>query len=120
MNLDLHVLGAGLVPLLFFSLAVFFMTLAVRHFCQTFFKSFTTKPAWRDFYLPTLPIVLGAGFAAVMYMYPFLKEQPTWGTRAFYGMVAGGLSSFVYRMVRAKFGVKTDGSSIPPSSGDAS
>ena len=104
-------------PLGVFMLGVFFATLLVRRFIENYVATFATRNQWKKVWLPALPVLIGAVAAGVMHKYPFLDTLPTWGTRAVYGMVGGGLSSFAYKIfqavVQAKFGVKIGDSSSP-------
>jgi hypothetical protein len=104
-------------PLLMFCLGVFFATAVVRRGVEVYIPSFAQRNQWKKVWLPSLPVIIGASAAAVMHAYPFLNTLPTWGTRAFYGCVAGGLSSFMYKVfqavIQAKFGVKVGTSHAP-------
>jgi hypothetical protein len=90
-------------PLLMFCLGVFFATAVVRRGVEVYIPSFAQRNQWKKVWLPSLPVIIGASAAAVMHAYPFLNSLPTWGTRAFYGCVAGGLSSFMYKVFQAFF-----------------
>lgn len=104
-------------PLGVFILGVFFATLVVRRIVENYLGFFAGRPQWKKVWLPALPVIIGAVAAGVMHKYPFLDTLPTWGTRAIYGMVGGGLSSFAYKIlqaiVQAKFGVKIGDSASP-------
>jgi len=82
-------------------LAIWFLTLGVRRVVEKSWPAVAAKTFWKDVLLPLLPIALGAGFAVVMYKFPFLDKLPSPGTRAFYGCVAGGCSATLYRILKA-------------------
>lgn len=104
-------------PLGVFVLGVFFATLLVRRFVESYISILANRPQWKKVWLPALPVFIGATAAGIMYSYPFLSTLPTWGTRAVYGMVGGGLSSFAYKVVtaviQAKFGVRVSLTDAP-------
>ncbi len=104
-------------PLLMFCLGIFFVTVVMRRAVEIYVPGFAARNQWKKVWLPSLPVIAGGIAAAIMSRYPYLSSLPTWGTRAFYGCVAGGLSSFMYKVfqavIQAKFGVKV-GVSNPP------
>lgn len=121
MTIDLSELGTGVGPLLVFCLCIFFATLGLRRAVEAVYPRVVAWYPWKKLFVRSMPPALGAIAAAVMYKFPFLAGLPTWGTRAMYGAVAGGLSSFVYAVVKAvvkaRYGVEVpdvDGNSEPP------
>ena len=119
MQFDLSQFPAWVFPLLIFSMAVFFVVAGIRRTVEFYLPAFTSRNQWKKVWVPSMPPVLGAVAAAVMHSYPFLHTLPTWGTRALYGCVAGGFSSFMYRVVKAaiqaRFNINVpDGDSTPP------
>lgn len=99
--MDLNVIASSAGPPLVFMLAIWFLTLTVRRLVEMFLlKSAKEHTYWKNGVLPALPIALGAGFAAVMWKFPFLNTLPSMGTRAFYGCVGGGCSGVLYRIVK--------------------
>lgn len=114
--MDLNDVVSKGAPAFVFMLAVWFITLTVRHVMEKLFPSLTNKGTWwEDIILPTLPVALGMVMAIVMHKFPILSTLPTKGTRALYGIVGGAGSSLVYRIVKSivksKYGVDL---SIPP------
>jgi len=114
--MDLNLIASASGPPIVFMLAIWFFTLSVRRVVEHFFPKLGGKGTlWSDLVLPILPIVLGGLFAVTMYKFPFLDKLPSWGTRAFYGCVAGGGSGVLYRVIRTilkkKYGVNL---SSPP------
>jgi hypothetical protein len=114
--MDLNVIASSAGPPIVFMLAIWFFTLSVRRVVRHFFPRLDEKGTlWSELVLPILPIVLGGLFAVVMHKFPFLDKLPSWGTRAFYGCVAGGGSGVLYRVIRVvlkkKYGVHL---STPP------
>ncbi len=106
-------------PLLVFCLGIFFLTYIVRRIVENYLTKFAERNQWKKVWLPSLPVIWGAAAGAIMHGYPYLKTLPTWGTRAIYGAVAGGLCNFIYKVikavVKAKFGVSISESEAPPS-----
>lgn len=123
MTIELSELPQWVFPLLAFCLGVFFLTLFIRKAVEGYLTAFAARPQWKKVWLPSLPPLFGGIAAAVMHKYPFLCTLPTWGTRFIYGCVAGGLSSFFYKIVKAvivaRLGVKVSDDSMPPGPNDA-
>lgn len=71
-----------------------------------------TSMFWRDLVLPIFPIVSGALMGAFIHKYPFPEHLHSTGGRAIFGLVAGLLSSQIYRIMTSvlknKFGVGAD------------
>lgn len=115
--IDLATSPTWVFPLLTFCLGIFFATAVIRRGVEAYLPKFAARNQWKKVWLPSMPVLVGAGAAAIMKLYPFLHTLPTWGTRAFYGAVAGGLSSFMYKIfqavIQARFGVKVSESSPP-------
>ena len=117
MTLELSELPQWVFPLAMFCLGVFFLTLIVRKVVEYYIPTFAARVQWKKVWLPSMPALFGGVLAAVMHKYPFLESLPTWGTRFVYGLVAGGLSSFMYKIVKAvivaRLGVNVSESSPP-------
>jgi hypothetical protein len=123
MTIDLSELGKEAGPLLVFCLGIFFATLGIRRAVESFYPKVLNWAPWKKLFVRSMPPAIGAIAAAFMHKYPFLSVLPTWGTRAMYGAVAGGLSSYAYAVVKAvvqaKYGVKiNDGTTDPPPPAD--
>lgn len=118
MTIDLAELPHWFFPLVMFCLGVFFLTFIIRRFVEGYLAGFAKRNQWQKVWLPSLPTVFGGLAAGIMSKYPFLDTLPTWGTRVMYGCVAGGLCSFMYKVVQAvivaRLGVKIGESSAPP------
>ncbi len=118
MTIELSDPSVWFFPLVMFCLGDFFLVLIIRKFVENYFGKFCERNQWSKVWLPTLPALLGGVAAGVMYKFPFLSSLPTWGTRFIYGMVAGGFSSFAYKVAKAiivaKFGVRIPESDAPP------
>lgn len=118
MTIDLQTLPEWLFPLVMFCLGVFFLTFVVRRIVEGYLAGFAKRNQWQKVWLPSLPALFGGTAAAIMSKYPFLSTLPTWGTRFIYGCVAGGLCSFMYKVVQAvivaRLGVKISESGTPP------
>lgn len=117
MTIDLTELGKEAGPLLVFCLGIFFITFVIRRGVESFRPSVLLWAPWKKFFVRTMPPVLGGVAASLMYKYPFLDTLPSWGSRCIYGMVAGGLSSFMYAVVKAvvkaRYGVQVSESGAP-------
>lgn len=75
---------------------------------------------WTDLLLPILPVLLGAGSAVVFSMFPYPAGLATWSGRFIFGLVAGFLSSMLYRTINALLIQKstpTPGPTPPPGPG---
>ena len=74
---------------------------------------------WKDFVLPSLPIFLGilGGLTLKHYPYPNIINNST--GRFIFGIVAGFLSGFVYKMVKAQIKSKTPMLGTPDNSNNS-
>lgn len=81
---------------------------------------------WTDLLLPISPVVLGATFAVIFKHFPYPDGLTTGSSRFVFGLVAGLLSTLIYRVVNSLLGQKISDaiSSIkgpnPPSNEDPS
>lgn len=62
---------------------------------------------WEKLILPILPVLLGMGMG-LMTGLPFPAEIVTVGARVVFGLVAGLLSTLLYRIINATFAQKID------------
>jgi len=69
---------------------------------------------WTDLLLPILPVLLGAGSAVLFRMFPYPAGLSTWSGRFIFGLVAGFLSSMLYRTVHALLIQKAGSNPSPP------
>lgn len=61
---------------------------------------------WADLILPIMPVVLGSVAAIVIKGYPYPEGISSIGARFVFGLVAGLLSTLLYRIVKAFFNQK--------------
>lgn len=73
---------------------------------------------WHDVALTTLPPVLGLLYAVFIKDFPYLVDQQSMGVRCGLGALAGFMSSFVVRTVKARLKSKTGIDLDPDSQGD--
>jgi hypothetical protein len=64
---------------------------------------------WNDLILPILPVVLGAVGALTIKQYPYPYGLTTNASRFIFGLVAGLLSTLLYRVFKALLFQKNDG-----------
>lgn len=76
---------------------------------------------WNQVILYLVPVVLGAGAAAVATAYPFPAGIQSLSARLFFGTVIGFFSGYLYKVVRQIVarvtGVQLEGASAPPGPG---
>ena len=65
---------------------------------------------WNNLLLPILPVTLGFILSFSIKEYPYPTELSTVGARCIYGLVAGLMSSFLYRFVKAVINQKISNS----------
>jgi len=68
---------------------------------------------WNDLILPIMPVVLGSVSAILIKGYPYPEGISATGGRLVFGLVAGLLSTLLYRIVKAFFNQKL-AASLPP------
>jgi len=94
----------------FFSLgiaAVIFVIRKIVEFLMDTYKIFAKESKlWTDLLLPILPVFLGAGGAAALTMFPYPDGLTTTSGRFVFGLVAGLLSTLIYRVIKALLGDK--------------
>jgi hypothetical protein len=56
---------------------------------------------WNDLLLPILPVIIGASGGYLFKTYPYPNGLITDGDRIVFGLVAGLLSTLLYRVVKA-------------------
>lgn len=84
-----------------FSLVLAGIVETVRRFVEYFEKDVKDLDLWNKLILPTMPVVLGALLGLLIKAYPYPSDfSSTWG-RVFWGFVAGLVSTFLYRLVKA-------------------
>lgn len=84
------------------SLGIWIVVSHARMILEFFLPSLAKKPVWLNLILPFLPVLLGGLFGVYVVDYPYATELAASNMgRFFYGLVAGFLSSFTYRIVKA-------------------
>lgn len=93
-------------PTIVFILTIYALSVVVREFFEAIFPVLTEKNSksrwkkvWREFFLVTIPIVLGGtvGYFITFYPYPeFFAES--WQSRTPYGIVCGLISLPFFRL----------------------
>lgn len=111
-----------------FCLSIAAITYVIRKLIEFFVLDNPKMPGtrtsmfWRDLILPISPIVAGALMGAFIHRYPFPEHLHSTGGRTIFGLVAGLLSSQIYRimtsMLKSKFGGGDDGADEAKSVGD--
>ncbi len=104
-------------PILLLSFGTFVLVYLLRRLVEGVFPATKGIHYWTDVAMPTLPIILGGGFAVAMVKFPWPLQDPSALARLFLGFVAGFVSGWAYRIVKAfiksKTGIDVD---VPSSS----
>lgn len=107
------------LPILVFMMFIWALTWAQRKGLETKFATLKDSKAWREFWVPFLPLLNGGLIAAPLKMYPFPEAFSTYSGRVMVGVVCGLGCGFLYRiakkMVLEKLGKKSDESTPPES-----
>jgi len=102
-----------------FCFSVIFATFFFRKVVEGIWPKLVTTPFYRERFLPLFPLVLGAVSALLSrnFHYPEGVGEHHF-TRILYGLVFGGASGWVFKVVRSKvkstYGVDIDLSNPPP------
>lgn len=105
------ILGLFSTSFLVFALVVALATSIIRNICQAIFHKLEIvvpdkyegflSDVWNEWVLPVLPMIIGGFFAFIFTGYPFPAEfAATVIGRVFLGIVAGMISSTVYRFTK--------------------
>jgi len=94
-----------------FSLFIAGITFVLRKIVEYLMSSFKwaakESKLWSDLILPILPVLLGAVIADKFKHFPFPDGLSTFGSgRIVFGLVAGLLSTLVYRVINSLLGQK--------------
>lgn len=87
--------------------AVYVLRLIVEYIAGALKKDLSTSKFWNDLLLPILPIVFGVVGAWLVTNFPYPGFTPNAagvvarGDRLIFGLVAGGFSTMMYRVVKA-------------------
>jgi phosphoglycerol transferase MdoB-like AlkP superfamily enzyme len=85
---------------------VYVVRILVEYFIQLAKKDPKTSKFWSELVLPILPVVLGAVAAVKFKSFPYPDGLVTRGDRIIFGLVAGLLSTLLYRVVKGLLNVK--------------
>lgn len=80
---------------------VFVIRKIVEYIMETFFPKGLTSHFYNDVILPIMPILLGVIAGIFFRKFPYPDGLTTFGDRIIFGMVAGLLSSLIYRVVKS-------------------
>lgn len=107
--------------LVLFVFVILFIVFVVRKVVEGAFPHLVARPFWRERFLPVFPIALGLIIAVWSKTFHFPDGVSTPFTRGCLGMVLGGASGWVYKIVKAKvkttWGVDIGFSNPPPGMG---
>lgn len=101
-----------------FSLGIVAITYVVRTLVEYFITTVKTLDLWEKVILPIAPIILGGLIAIFATKYPYPDGLVSLSSRVIFGMVAGLLSGFTWKLIRAaiSFKIKSNGGSSDDSS----
>jgi phosphoglycerol transferase MdoB-like AlkP superfamily enzyme len=85
---------------------VYVVRILVEYFLQLAKKDPKTSKFWSELVLPILPVVLGAVAAVKFKSFPYPDGLVTRGDRIIFGLVAGLLSTLLYRVVKGLLSAK--------------
>jgi DMSO reductase anchor subunit len=86
---------------LIFCLAVFGVTFVIRTIVEYIIKQVVkTSSLWNDMVLPILPIVIGTIMGLFLKAFPYPEGLTNKDSRIIFGLVAGLLSTLLYRMIK--------------------
>ena len=90
-----------------FSLAVAVVVFVIRTITDSILelKSLPTvsknSKYWREIVLPILPILIGVGFGIFITSFPYPNGLTMLGGRVIFGLVAGAVSTTLYRVIKS-------------------
>lgn len=99
---------------LLFCLSLAAITFVARKFVEFYVKSVKELNLWNNLILPVSPIFLGAIIGAFAKMYPYPEGLVSVGGRIIFGLVAGLLSTTVFRVIKTMLKSKNDRDSSTP------
>jgi phosphoglycerol transferase MdoB-like AlkP superfamily enzyme len=85
---------------------VYVVRILVEYFIQLAKRDPKTSKFWSELVLPILPVVLGALAAVKFKSFPYPDGLVTRGDRIIFGLVAGLLSTLLYRIVKGLLSAK--------------
>jgi hypothetical protein len=80
--------------------AVYVLRILAEYFIQLAKKDPKNSKLWNEVLLPILPVVLGAMAAVNFRSFPYPDGLVTRGDRIIFGLVAGLLSTLLYRVIK--------------------
>lgn len=90
---------------IFFALAVAAVMYVIRLFVEYFLNlskvDIKKSKLWNDLIMPILPVLIGAFGSVFLKAFPYPDGLTTKGDRIVFGLVAGLLSTVIYRVVKA-------------------
>ena len=94
-----------LITLLSWQFLLFCLGLAaivevIRRFVEYFEHDLKDLNLWNKLILPVAPVFMGVGFSLVIQAYPYPEGINSQGGRFIFGLVAGLLSTFIYRAIK--------------------
>jgi len=111
--------------LLFFCLGIAAVTFVIRKIVEFYILDNPKMPgsraskAWKELFLPIGPVIGGALLGLCAVKYPFPDGISSVSGRVMFGLVAGLLSGFVYRVIKGML-KKTAGVSVDENEAQAS
>jgi hypothetical protein len=101
-----------------FGLAVagvmYVLRILVEYFMQLANHDPTKSKLWGEVLLPILPVIIGAVGALKFRTFPYPDNLDTKGDRIIFGLVAGLLSTLIYRIIKSLLSAKTISNNSPP------
>jgi|HubBroStandDraft_5_1064220.scaffolds.fasta_scaffold99723_2 phosphoglycerol transferase MdoB-like AlkP superfamily enzyme len=85
---------------------VYVVRILVEYFIQLAKRDPKTSKFWSELVLPILPVALGALAAVKFKSFPYPDGLVTRGDRIIFGLVAGLLSTLLYRIVKGLLSAK--------------
>lgn len=86
---------------LLFCLSLAAVIEVLRRFVEYYEKDVKDLKMWNELILPSLPVFMGGFLGAVLKAFPYPEGFATIGPRILFGLVAGLLSTYVYRALKA-------------------
>lgn len=85
---------------LLFSLGIFFITWIIRTVIEFLIPKAINNKWWENLILPLLPCALGLLLASLAKAYPYPDNLAGLSSREIFGLVAGGLSTLIYKIAK--------------------
>lgn len=85
---------------------MYVVRIVVEYFIQLAKGDPKTSKLWNNLFLPILPVVIGSVFALKIKTFPYPEGLVTAGDRFIFGLVAGLLSTLLYRVVKSMISKK--------------